>query len=116
MSQPAGLAALALLCLIANPRFAAGAGREDPLAVRPADRVSGSLNDAARVVLAGQRHPLARPEFAVGQLPPGQRLDHLVLLLRPDEDQQRALDALIQSQQDPTSPLYHQWLTPESFG
>ena len=39
----------------------------------------------------------------------------MLLVLKPDPAQQSALDALTAAQQDPTSPLYHQWLTPEVY-
>jgi hypothetical protein len=42
-------------------------------------------------------------------------MEKMILLLRPDTTQQDALDALVEAQQDPTSPYYHQWLTPESY-
>ena len=43
-------------------------------------------------------------------------MERMVLVLRPDSAQEKALEELIRAQQDPASPLYHQWLTPESFG
>ena len=39
-----------------------------------------------------------------------------MLVLRPDSAQNAALQELIRAQQDPSSPYYHQWLTPQSFG
>jgi pseudomonalisin len=50
-----------------------------------------------------------------GSVNGGRRLDRIVLVLKPDATQQAALDALVQQQQDPKSPLYHAWLTPESY-
>ena len=38
------------------------------------------------------------------------------LVLRRSGAQQKALDVLNDAQQDPGSPLYHQWLTPDEFG
>jgi subtilase family serine protease len=40
----------------------------------------------------------------------------MVLVLRPNASQDTALEELIRAQQDPSSPYYHQWLTPETFG
>ena len=40
----------------------------------------------------------------------------MVLVLAPDAAQQQALEALLDAQQDPQSPEYHGWLTPEEFG
>ena len=35
---------------------------------------------------------------------------------RPTGEQAEALDRLLEDQQDPSSPRYHAWLTPEQFG
>jgi pseudomonalisin len=43
-------------------------------------------------------------------------MDRMLLLLEPDAAQQNTLDALLEAQQDPSSPEYHQWLSPETFG
>jgi subtilase family serine protease len=40
----------------------------------------------------------------------------MLLLLNPSPQQQSDLDALLAAQQDPDSPLFHQWLTPAEFG
>ncbi len=59
---------------------------------------------------------MARSEYDQGLAPPETRLEQMVLVLRPDADQQKALDELVAAQQDPASPEYQQWLTPETFG
>jgi hypothetical protein len=43
-------------------------------------------------------------------------MDRMVLLLKPDYEQQKALDELLKAQHDRESPYFHRWLTPESFG
>ena len=40
----------------------------------------------------------------------------MLLLLEPDAAQQNALHELLEAQQDPASPEYHRWLSPEDFG
>ena len=40
----------------------------------------------------------------------------MLLVLEPSPAQQSSLEALLGSQQDPASPQYHQWMTPEDFG
>jgi hypothetical protein len=52
-------------------------------------------------------------ENEVGAVSPGHRMDKMILALNPGDEQDRALDALIAAQQDPHSPFYRQWLTPE---
>jgi len=84
--------------------------------VQPMDRITAPVTDRLRVTLPGNRHPLARPEYDAGRAALDTRMERMMLVLRPAADQQQALDALLEAQQDPQSPLYHQWLTPESFG
>ncbi len=69
-----------------------------------------------RVVLSGQRHPLARPEFSIGKVAPDLQMKSMVLVLAADANQDAALEELIRAQHDPGSPYYHQWLTPAQFG
>jgi subtilase family serine protease len=68
------------------------------------------------VTLHGNVHPLARPEFDQGVVDPATRLDRMLLVLNSSPTQSADLDALLAAQQDPHSPLYHQWLTPAEFG
>ena len=42
-------------------------------------------------------------------------LPYVILVLKPSASQQAALDQLLAQQQDPSSPNYHRWLTPEQF-
>lgn len=79
------------------------------------DRIRGAIQGARTVVLAGNRHPLARAEYDVGAAASETRLERMILVLASDATQQQALAALLDAQQDPQSPLYHQWLTPETF-
>jgi uncharacterized protein (TIGR03437 family) len=41
---------------------------------------------------------------------------YVTFSMKPSPNQQAALDRLLQEQQDPASPNYHRWLTPEEFG
>ncbi len=82
----------------------------------PRDRVHGEVADADAVTLLGNTHPLARAEFDRGALPADTRLERMMLVLQPGKSQQRALDSLTEAQQEPGSPLFHQWLTPQAYG
>ena len=39
-----------------------------------------------------------------------------MILFKRSPAQQAGLDRLLSDQQNPSSPSYHQWLTPEQFG
>src|ERR1700738_1088054 len=87
-----------------------------PAQAQPRDRITRPVDDRATVARPGNHHPLARAEYDAGLAPPGHRMDRMILVLEPDTAQQHALQALLAAQQDPQSPQYHRWLTPESFG
>lgn len=56
--------------------------------------------------------PAAAPSAAISAADPLQNVEFDVFLPIRNRDQ---LEQLIEQQQDPASPLYHQWLTPKSF-
>src|SRR5579863_5084881 len=89
---------------------------KDPLSTRPTNRIIERIDDERRVVLLGQRHPLATPENSIGNVAPGLPMQRMVLVLRPDASQDAALETLIEAQHDPGSSYYHHWLTPAQFG
>ena len=58
---------------------------------------------------------MARAEFDRGPLDPARKLGYVTIHLAPSPAQQQALEKLLEEQRDPTSPNYHNWLTPEQF-
>jgi subtilase family serine protease len=84
--------------------------------VRPVDRIHARIDDGRTVALGRNRHPLALPQYDKGPVSPDLRMDRMILGVAPDPFQQASLDALLQSQQDPGSPLFRHWLTPQEFG
>ncbi|MGO9022366.1 MAG: protease pro-enzyme activation domain-containing protein [Syntrophobacteraceae bacterium] len=68
------------------------------------------------MVLHGNVHPKARPEFDVGPTDPSLPMNRTILLLKIATEKQAKLDRLVAEQQDPSSPNFHHWLTPEEFG
>ena len=88
----------------------------DLSSIRPADQIVAPVANGQRVVLAGQRHPLAKPEFSIGRVAPDLHMERMVLVLAADPAQDAALEELIRAQQDPGSPYYHHWLTAAQFG
>src|SRR5882724_9238617 len=77
--------------------------------------LSTALQAQSRRTIAGHVHPLANPQHDRGALDGGARLHRMTLFLKRSPSQQWELDQLTEKQQDLTSPLYHQWLTPEQF-
>jgi pseudomonalisin len=87
----------------------------NPLSTQPADRITIFVDDDQRITLPGNRHPLAIPSNDAGSVAPSYRMDRMLLTLLPDDAQQLALTQLIDAQQNPESPYYHQWLTPGQY-
>jgi len=79
-------------------------------------RIVTPIDDAQAVTLTGNLPPLARAEFDQGEANPETQLDWMVLELEPSAAQQAELDALVDAQHDPASPLYQRWLTPQEYG
>jgi len=79
-------------------------------------RVVQTVDNARRVTLAGNVHPLARTEFDRGGVADGQPMKRILLLLKRSDEQEAALEVYLGQQQDKSSPNYHQWLAPEAFG
>jgi subtilase family serine protease len=79
------------------------------------DRVTATIDARDSVVVRGSVPPQAQPKYDQGAVEPGFRLGNITLMLRPSAAQQAALEQLLAEQQDPASPNYHNWLTPESY-
>ncbi|HJT87523.1 MAG TPA: protease pro-enzyme activation domain-containing protein [Bryobacteraceae bacterium] len=79
------------------------------------NRITGRVDNARRVALAGHVHPDARAANDQGRVDPGMPLPYVTIELKPSAAQQAELDQLLQQQQDPSSPNYHRWLSPEQY-
>ena len=77
---------------------------------------NGVIDENDRVVLHGNVPPKARPEFDAGPTDPSLPMNRTILLLKIAPERQAKLDRLVAEQQDPSSPNFHHWLTPEEFG
>ena len=82
----------------------------------PKPFITQAVNETKLTRLAGNTHPLARPEFDQGAAPPSLRMQRMLLVLTRSADQETALQTLLQEQQDQSSPSFHKWLTPGEFG
>ncbi len=95
---------------------AAGAMASGFLAAQsPAPRIRAEINVSQQSTLPGSLHPLAQPQNDAGRLPATTRLNGISIYFNRSAAQQADLDALIAAQQNPSSPQYHQWLTPDQF-
>jgi hypothetical protein len=81
-----------------------------------ASRITQAVDETRLTTLSGNTHPLALPQFDQGAAPPSLPMERMLLAPKRSPDQEAALDALLDQQQDKSSPNYHQWLTPDQFG
>jgi len=82
----------------------------------PTAMVTETIDESILVTLHGSVHPLATPAADQGASPGSLQLGRTILVLKRHPLQQAALDKLANDQQNPKSPHYHKWLTPEQFG
>jgi uncharacterized protein (TIGR03437 family) len=85
-------------------------------AQEPTDLINRPIDNRLTVTLPFSVHPKARREDDAGVVPANLALKRMKLLLHRSPAQQAALDQLLAAQQDPQSPEYHHWLTPDEFG
>jgi hypothetical protein len=79
--------------------------------------VAGTFRQApASFTVRGHIHRLAQARFDRGQVGDLFQLNYVTMMFKPTAEQQAALNLLLEQQQDPSSPNYHHWLTPDEFG
>lgn len=71
---------------------------------------------SGRAVLSGHMRPGVVAANDQGRVDASVTLRHVTLILQPSAAQQADLTAFLASQQDPSSPDFHHWLTPEQYG
>src|SRR6202035_441018 len=81
----------------------------------PQPRLKEAISDASRTVLRDSQSPRVRGAQDLGPLSPERTIPGITLVFRRSAEQEAALKDLLAAQQNPASPLYHHWLTPETF-
>ena len=82
----------------------------------PLARIQDGISSAEVAPVKGSRPMVAQPEFDSGRVPANTPMVGMTLVFNRTPMQQSALNALLAAQQDPASPLFHKWLSPEQFG
>ena len=99
---------LAAACVVAASALAAQAPRPTP-------RIKAEIANSELATLPGSVHPFAQLQNDAGRMPANTPLRGISLYFNRSAAQQADLQALLAAQQDPSSPQYHQWLTPDQF-
>lgn len=105
ISRVTGLRLGFLLSLLSLPLFSQ----------TTASRFGGVIKESGRTSLEGSRNPRAIAANDAGAVSPDMAVPGITLVFRRTPAQETALQDLLSAQQDPKSPQYHHWLTPETF-
>jgi subtilase family serine protease len=79
------------------------------------NRITRAIDDRETVVLQGNVRPLLQKVTDQGRMDGGTNLQ-ISMAFKRTAAQEADLEKLLAEQQDPNSPNYHKWLTPEQFG
>lgn len=82
--------------------------------VRP--RITERPDNSVLVRIPGSTHPAIATATWTGRAPVGLPMERMLLNLKSSPEQETELEQLLADQQDPSSPQYQAWLTPEQFG
>jgi len=75
----------------------------------------GRVDRARTVALAGHVRPAASAANDRGRADDSLSIPGITLMLKPSAAQKADLAQLLAAQQDPSSPQFHKWVTPEQF-
>jgi len=78
-------------------------------------RIPAEINRAEQATLKNSLHPMAQAQYDAGRLAADTRLGGITLTFNRTGVQEADLQGLMAAQQNPASPLYHQWISPEQF-
>jgi subtilase family serine protease len=76
------------------------------------DRIAGTVDTASTTALKSQVHRNLWAQDDRGAVDPAMPINYATLYFQPAG----GLEAFLADQQNPSSPNYHRWLTPEQFG
>src|SRR5215472_6565507 len=79
-------------------------------------RITQAIDETQLMLLKGNVHPLARPEFDQGLVSDATTIKRMMLLLKRSPEQEAALQQFMAEQMSKESSNYHRWLTPQQFG
>jgi subtilase family serine protease len=79
------------------------------------DRITGPIDSSQKATLPGRIHRDATPQNDQGPVDPSFQFGYVTLVISPSASQQTQLDRLLAQQQDPKSPNYHKWLSPQQY-
>jgi len=85
-------------------------------AQKPEARILTPVDNSVRAALTGTKPAFAQAANDAGRMAGTTQLQQMTIVFSRSTTQQAALDALTAAQQNPASPQFHQWLSPDQFG
>ena len=79
------------------------------------NRIPSRIDSSKTFALPGRVHPLATAAHDAGEVESSFSLPGMTIMLKTAPAQQSKLEQLLADQQNPASPHFHQWLTPEQY-
>jgi hypothetical protein len=111
------LASLTAGCALSLPIAAADFSTSVKSAANPATpRLTTNISGASNATLAGSRPRQALAAKDAGAVPASQAISNITLVLKRDDDHEKAFRTLLARQTNPASPDFHQWLTGKQIG
>ena len=81
----------------------------------PRARVTRVVDTSRMKQLAVSPPRQAQAQFDQGAVEPSLAMNYMLVMFKPSPAQQADLDQLLFDQQNPSSPNFHKWLTPEEY-
>src|SRR5437762_8668261 len=79
-------------------------------------RITEPVDNRRTIRLPQTTHARIRRARDDGRVPGDLPMDRAILTLKGSPEQEADLEVFLAQQQDPSSPHYHEWLTPRQFG
>ncbi|MGB6974413.1 MAG: Ig-like domain repeat protein [Terracidiphilus sp.] len=83
---------------------------------RPIARITAQVDESTLATLKGNTSSIAQAAYDHGAAPVSMPANRLVLVLKRSKQQQADLETYLEAVEDPSSPSFHKFLTPEQFG
>src|SRR5579872_6235551 len=97
------------------PLFLFAAWASLSLQAAPRNRVNAVVDATRMKQLAISPPRQAQAQLDQGAVDPAMPMSYMLAMFKPSPEQQADLDELLADQQNPSSPSFHKWLTPEEY-
>jgi subtilase family serine protease len=82
---------------------------------RATSRITQAIDDRNTIALRGSVHPMLQKATDQGRMDGATRLEGVSLIFKRTAEQDAAAEKFLDDLQNPNSPSYHKWLTPEQY-